>query len=227
MDPREVPSYSFAETAHILRIPVGTLRYWLLGRDYSTQDGVVHSEPLIKIASSEPNLLSFFNVVEAHVLASLRKKHRLKMLKVRDALNYIQHRHPSNHPLADHWFETDGISVFISEYGRLVNASDHGQLEMQAIMSKFLGRIERDELNLAVRLYPYSKRKEDTELKPIVIDPRMSFGRPVIAGTGIPTSIIAERFEAGDSIKELARDYGRTEGEIEEALRWEITPQAA
>ena len=60
----------------------------------------------------------------------------------------------------------------------------------------------------------------------LVIDPRISFGRPVIAGTNIRTSIVAERYLAGESINALARDYGRDHGEIEEAIRCEI-PTAA
>ena len=41
----------------------------------------------------------------------------------------------------------------------------------------------------------------------------------VIAGTGIPTFIIAERYAAGDSSADLAKDYGRSQEEIEEAVR--------
>ena len=61
----------------------------------------------------------------------------------------------------------------------------------------------------------------------VVIDPRIAFGQPVIAGTGIRTSIIAERFEAGESIEELVAEYGRTAREIEEAIRSEFPRTAA
>ena len=56
----------------------------------------------------------------------------------------------------------------------------------------------------------------------VVIDPRLSAGRPVIAGTGLTTQIVAERYKAGESVSQLAADYGRDESEIEEALRCEI-----
>ena len=59
------------------------------------------------------------------------------------------------------------------------------------------------------------------------MDPRVQFGRPCIAGTGIPTSIIAERYRAGDSISELAHDYGQEALTIEEALRYEFPATAA
>ena len=55
----------------------------------------------------------------------------------------------------------------------------------------------------------------------MVIDPRVQLGRPCLRGTGLPTAVIAERHQAGDSIKVLAEDYGRSSDDIEEALRYE------
>ena len=109
---------------------------------------------------------------------------------------------------------------------------------MREILEALLKRIERDERGLAVRLYPFSRRptvvapehtlpllKDSPRL--VVIDPRVGFGRPVLAGTGITTLTIAERFDAGESIEELAADYGRSREEIEEAIRCELTRDAA
>jgi uncharacterized protein (DUF433 family) len=45
-------------------------------------------------------------------------------------------------------------------------------------------------------------------------------------GTSIPTSIIAERYKAGDSLQDLAEDYDCDLSQIEEAIRCEI-PLAA
>ena len=56
----------------------------------------------------------------------------------------------------------------------------------------------------------------------VVIDPRLSFGRPVLDGLGVRTSILAERFKAGDSIDELAREYGAAPEAIQNALRCEL-----
>jgi uncharacterized protein (DUF433 family) len=42
----------------------------------------------------------------------------------------------------------------------------------------------------------------------------------------VPTSEIAERFQAGESPSELAEDFGRTEEEVWEAIRCEF-PTAA
>ena len=44
-----------------------------------------------------------------------------------------------------------------------------------------------------------------------------------IVETGIPTEEVAERFRAGDTVQQLADEYGRRSQEIEEAIRCELT----
>ena len=55
----------------------------------------------------------------------------------------------------------------------------------------------------------------------VVIDPRVLYGRPVIAGIRVPTAVVYERWKAGESVETLAVDYSRSRDEIEEALRCE------
>ena len=55
---------------------------------------------------------------------------------------------------------------------------------------------------------------------------RSQVGVPVIAGTGLATQIIAERYKLGESISDLADDYERPGTEIEEAIRCELEAAA-
>jgi uncharacterized protein (DUF433 family)/transposase-like protein len=96
------------------------------------------------------------------------------------------------------------------------------------IIEDYLQRVELDEEGKAYRLYPLAHRLKDLQLaeisqqpKIIMVDPLISFGRPSLVGSGIPTSVIAGFFQAGDSIETLAKEYGRKPGEIEEAIRFE------
>lgn len=43
----------------------------------------------------------------------------------------------------------------------------------------------------------------------------------MIVGTSTPTSVLHERWKAGDSIASLAEDYDRSIEEVEEAIRYE------
>ena len=62
----------------------------------------------------------------------------------------------------------------------------------------------------------------------MLIDPRISFGKPVLVGVGVPTAVIADRFDAGESVGELAKDYGCEALDIKQAIDYERTlPKAA
>jgi uncharacterized protein (DUF433 family) len=175
-------------------------------------------------------MLSFTNLVEAHVLSAIRRKHHVAMGRVRKALDYLSREFNSSNPLAEHDFETDGLDLFIEKYGSLVNASKGGQLAMKEILQVYLKRIERDEQGLASQLFPFTRLSSDgrqNDPKIVAINPMIAFGRPVISGTGIPTVIIAERYKTGESIADIAEDYRRQVVEIEEAIRCEFELKAA
>ena len=168
-------------------------------------------------------MLSFQNLVELHVLSSIRRVHRVQLPAVRRAVKYLREAFRSKHPLLEKQMLTDGNHVFIERYGHLVNVSDFGQMEMKRVLEICLKRIRRDNLGIPIRLFPFTRRHEEHAAAPqlVSIDPKIQFGKPCIAGTGIPTVIIAERHRAGDPVPLLARDYGRSQEEIAEALRYE------
>ena len=214
-DRRKIPAYSIPEAAHYLSIPASTLRSWVCGgRD---------RKPVIFLddKNTYPVALSFLNLVEAYVLVALTKERSVNLQKVRKALDFVKRKYKLTRPLIDEQFQTDGVELFIEKYGNLVNVSREGQYAMKEILKEFLTRIERDENGLPIKLFPqtYSNKSKTHS---IVIDPRISFGRPALVGTGIATSVLADRFKAGESFAELAEDYGRSKEEIEEAIRCEL-----
>ncbi len=226
-DPRQVPNYTVTESAHCLQLPRTTLRQWVAGRHAPGEQRRWLFEPLIHPASENPRLLSFMNLVEAHVLSALRREHQIRMLQIREALKYLVQCLPSQHPLAEGRFQTDGLSIFIERYGQLIDISQAGQLAMREVLEAYLRRIDRDEAGLAARLYPFTSTSHADTSKTIVIDPTIAFGRPVLANRGIPTIVIAQRYKAGESIDSLVEDYGCERVEIEEAIRCELHLEAA
>ena len=221
-DPRQLPCYPISEVAQYLAVPAATIRYWSVGRG--------SYEPLIAVPSYAPTLLSFLNLIELHVLAAIRRKHGVKMQSVRKAIQYLADRSgcelEARHPLISRELETDGLDLFIDEYGRLINISQEAQTVIREVVRAALSRVERGPEGIPVKLYPFTRKAIEDAPAMIVIDPRLSAGRPVIAGTGLATQVIAERYKAGESVRELAYDYGRERAEIEEAIRCEV-PLAA
>jgi uncharacterized protein (DUF433 family) len=105
--------------------------------------------------------------------------------------------------------------------------SKEGQLAVRSVIAEHLRRVERGESGRAARLYLFTGPPRPEAVKVVVADPYVSFGRPVLVGTGIATDVIAQRYKAGESIAELADDYDRSPSGIEEAIRCELYQEAA
>ncbi len=214
--PQDVPAYSIREAAGLVGISPSTLRSWVRGRSFPKRAGGVGRSPaIIAPPVVDGAFLSFTNVVEAHVLSGLRRKYELKLDAIRTAVRFVHDRLHVEHPLAMERFKTDGASLFVERFGRTLNASKAGQVAMREVLETYLERIEYDD-GRAIRLFPLLR---DAAPRVIVVDPRRSFGRPTIAGTSIPVVAVRERFDAGDSVDLLARDFEVRPDQIEEALR--------
>ena len=170
-------------------------------------------------------LLSFTNLIEAHVLYGIRRVHKIKMTRVREAMIALRKEFETQHPMAEIDLYTEGKNILI-KYETYVNMSAGKQTEMAEAISIYVKRIERDE-NAIARFYPFigepviSGPGVTEQPKVVSVDPFVSFGRPVVAGTNIRTEILAERWLGGDTIESLATDYRLDREVVEAALKYE------
>jgi uncharacterized protein (DUF433 family) len=220
-DIRDSAAYTLTEAARYLRLPAATLRSWTLGRDYQTAGGGRQFSPLIRPASRKPALLSFLNLIEAHVLRSLRTEHGVSVKDVRTALAFAEKALGIDRLLLRPELRTEKGRVFLDRYGELIDLSASGQLAMRRVLEEHLKRVEWDRAKFPVRLYPFLPSGAPAQDRPIVIDPRIAFGRPVVSRKGISTSAIASRIDAGESVESLAEDYDLGASEVEQAIVYE------
>ena len=150
-------------------------------------------KPLVIPAGSDPTALSFTNLVEIHVLALLRRKRHVSMPEIRSKIAALYHDANTKHPLASREF--------------LAYSNDQ--------------RVELDETGAPSRYFPFTRGYGRDDPKLIVIDPKVRFGRPVIKGSGVSTSVISRFTKGGESIADLADDYRLLPEQIEEAVRYE------
>ena len=138
-------------------------------------------------------------------------------------MNYLRAELDSDRPLLDRQFLTNGVDLFVEHATQLLNVSQKGQEALRGEFELALARIERDRKGSPIRLFPFSRTDGAAKEQPrtIVIDPKLAFGRPVLSSAAVRTDIIVDRFRAGDSLAEMAKDYGVDEKDIEEALRFE------
>jgi uncharacterized protein (DUF433 family) len=206
----EEPAYGLPEAAVYLKLPYQTLRYWLTG--------FRKRAPIIRPIETDPVRLSFMNLLECHVLAGMRQIYDLKLPRVRSALRKVTEDYPQPHPLISEVFFTDRRHLFIERVGKIIDLSQQGQMGLN-FYDMHLERVEVDPQGL--RFFPFVMRPGPSEPKTVEINPLIGFGKPVIAGTGISTAIIASRFNARESIADLATEYECSPDQIEEAIRWE------
>jgi len=216
-DVREFPRYSISEAAFYIRIPASTLLAWTRGQDYITHGIRRTFEPLIDLVDPQDKLLSFYNLVEAHVLRSTINS-GVPLKNMRNALDYIRRTIPGKHPLLSHDFEVSGKDAFIQHLGMTICATKHGQLAMRKVLEQHLKRIVRDERGLPLKVFPINSRR-------LAIDPLFASGKPIVKDRGITASVLWARNRTGESIPEIAKDYGLTTIEVKEAIEdyeWKV-----
>jgi uncharacterized protein (DUF433 family) len=221
-DPRELPAYTLADAGRYLHVPAATLSTWFKGRNYPRKrGGPGESKRLITPADPSGARISFFNVVETHVLRALRTEHGIPLHAVRAALDYAETELGIEHVLLSDSLLTGRGEVFLEQYGRLISLSRSGQLAMRQMLEIYLKRVQRDDRHIPVRLFPFLRQEPTSSSEAVVIDPKVSFGQPIVAGSGIRTSMIVSRIDAGETVEHLAHDYGLTPEQINDALLFE------
>ncbi len=217
-DIREAPAYPVAEAARYLRLPTATLRTWVTGAVVPSRGGTAGSPRVIHPAGRDPVMLSFWNLVEAHVLRALRTDHGVSLPAVRKAVRYAEQELGIDRLLLSPELKTDAGRLFLDRYGALTDLTASGQLAMRKLFESHLRRVEWDVWQFPVRLYPFVLG-DATETSPtIAIDASIAFGRPVIRRRGISTSVIADRIDAGESVADIALDYEINEAEVSAAV---------
>ena len=218
LDPRLAPAYTVAEAARFLRIPLPTVRSWVKGRDYPRRSGMGRFKAVIVPPRDPDHRLSFRNLVELAALRALRTEHGLQLSAVRQALQFAHKQLGDDAPLASHDLFASPGEIFLERYGQLISLNRAGQLGIRAVLQGLLTRIQWDK-SQAVRFFPPLPNRP--EERTVMLDPTISFGRPVLARLGVTTSVIVDRVNAGEEATEIAKDYGATDEEIMDALAYE------
>jgi hypothetical protein len=156
--------------------------------------------------------MSFWNLVEAFVLKGLREEHRMSFQRIRVATGELRRLYPElSHPLAQLDLAVLNRDLYSDRDGALVDASRGGQLGIRGVLELYLSRVEKGEGG-AIRLYLFTRPKLAAAPQFVAIDPTVSFGRPVIAGTSIPTAVLHEpgrpatRLLAGGGLRSSGRE---------------------
>ncbi len=195
-----------------------TLRTWVAGRTYEPGGRESHSAPLIHLPEPQarPILLSFTNLVEAHVLNSLRRVRGVQMLSVRAAIQTAAEEFGVERLLVRRDLATDGKGIFIRHLGQLVELSKSFKIALEDVLEESLQHVAYGPDQIAIRLFPAVPRHLGERV--VAIDPLFSSGRPFIPRRRVSVAVLVARLDEGEELEEVAQDYQLEPNEVRAAL---------
>jgi uncharacterized protein (DUF433 family) len=235
--PMGVGFYSRAEAARLLKVAPNRLNRWVRGYTYKLRqeaDSFVqrHKTPVVRAGLptiDDVVALSFVELIELRVIKAFTDK-GLPLQRVRLAAERAIELFQTLHPFASKRVFTDGELVF-AELGRSTRTDfpdvieltkgKHLQIHSGVLLEGYLDEVSfSQETLLADKWWPLSKSF------PVVLDPKISFGAPVIEGTATRTDVIAGTARAM-SADAAANLYQLQKKQVEAALQFEDLLAAA
>jgi uncharacterized protein (DUF433 family) len=209
--------YSYSEAAHLANVSTSTVKNWLFGYTVKGRD----VPPLFP--SSDAAMVSFLQMIEIMVAGRFRKSalggKSVPFRAVRDAYVNARESWGIEYPFAHMRLEALGGQIvhFLKEGGSSASyqaLDSPRQWTLPGLLRReTIDKIEYDH-DLAARWFPIGKTV------PIVVDPRLSTGLPVIEGRGVTVQAIRNRFKAGLRIDFIARDFEMEPDLVETALQY-------
>lgn len=195
--PLDVGIYSYPDAARLLATTPRELRRWFVGRKEKVAVGDEHlSAPLWKtqLSAAEIDGIGFRDLLEARLVAAFRK-HGISLQAIRYAILEAKNLSLSDYPFTCREFLTDGRRIFAKVQERtgdesLIDIVKHQHVFNKIIEPSLYEGIDFDQRGGALRWFPVPRSKL------IVIDPAIKFGQPVVAGSGVPISTLADAFKA-------------------------------
>lgn len=226
--------YYRAEAARLLRMTPSRLRRWVSGYTYwlryQLRPKRRRQPPVVKTDLPELEglvALSFLELMELRIVRAFVDR-GVPLQRVRKAAQLASIHFGTQHPFASRRVFTDGSSIFSaltpggSDHRLIELAKDtHLQILFGEVLEPFLEEIDFDNSTaLAFRWWPLGKGR------PIVLDPRIAFGAPIVAGTRVRTDTIAgavEKTPHGD----VAEAFQVSEQQVTAAIEFESQLAAA
>lgn len=220
--------YSYSDAARIIGITPGKLRRWVRDYDYYIHAHRRDQRPLVvRYFDPHDRVLSFLELIEL-LFVSLFRQEGLSLKTIRQAAETASRWFSTDYPFAIKQFNTDGRHIFATladeaTSDEIMAELSKGQFAFPMVIEPFLRKIDYRADNLAQAFWPLGRQER------VVIDPDRSFGKPIDAETGVPTSALYSAFlaEGPDSIPRVARWYEVPEAAVEGAITFERSLRAA
>jgi uncharacterized protein (DUF433 family) len=214
-DPRVARAvFTLREAAAYLGLPSSTMHSW--ARPGGAAKPIVTCFP----AHGREATVPFIGFAEAYVLSAFRRA-GVPMQRIRPAVEVLSSGIGAEHALASKSLYTDGAEVLYDyaaserdEELRGLTVVRTGQRQFAEVVRDYLKRITYGDDGWASRVRLPAYRHAD-----VVVDPRRAFGMPLVAHGGARVEDLVDRFVAGDTLADIAEDFGVPEPEVEDVVR--------
>jgi len=213
--------YTIPEAARLTGVSPWRIRRWLRGYEFKAKHGRHHSAPIWH-GQLDPidhaMAIGFLDLVEIRCVDAFLQK-GVSWKTLRRAHDRAQQALKLSHPFCTNRFKVAGRAIILE----IPQVDDEPTLWEIARDQRMFGRIIRPfmkdlefaEGEMPSQWWPMGKSRS------VVLDPRRSFGQPIVSRSGVPTTILSRAVRAAGSVREVAAWYEVGRPEVNDAVEFE------
>lgn len=207
--------YILAEISRLTKMHPNRVRSWFKQRSDQAGRGPVFQSDYPPVDGD--HAYSFFDLIDVLVAGQFRDEHGVSMKTVRKAHSALQEELKTKHPFCHSDLYTDGRRIFALAAQAVGEPTLREVVSRQQFFLQIKEQLDHIDYSEATRL-----ACKWNIARGVVVDPRISMGKPTIWGTGITTHIIASQYRAnGDNAVLVADLYGLREVDVLNAISFE------
>ena len=218
-------AYSFADAARYLGASTREVRRWISRQEGSNEPG---SSGLwvSQLHGTDVEGIGFKDLIELRFVRIFRSE-GVSLSVIRRTIEVARKQFSVPYPFTSKRFRTDGRQIFLEVIEECGGASLVDLSRRQNVIERVVGPslrvgVELDPCGEAARWYPLRQSRS------IVLDPSRSFGRPILADSGVPTAAISDALAAEkNDEKRVARLFEVPLAAVKRAMEFESQLSAA
>lgn len=206
--------YTPAEAAFYARVPTVTIQRWLYGNRMG--------ERVFRPESADPSskCVTFLDFVQSLAVRNLRLRHKIPLLKIREAIARAESEYGLTYPFARrHTTYLFGSEIFVvpPDHEAPVQVSGRAakQMLMRKVVEVYLRDLSFDGQGLAEAYEAFEWNGGSVRM-----NPQHRFGEPLIDSCGYTARSLWEGVQTEGSIESAAEAFGVDAKDVELAFRY-------
>lgn len=214
--------YSPRDVARLIQVRTERVKRWTGGYAFKARDGRSGaSRPVFESALEETESLTFLDLVETLFIKAFLSA-GLSLQQIRAAAHEGAKEFGVRHPFCIKRFVTDGRRVFANlentahdeRYVNVLSKQAEFAAVVKPLFKSLTYSVTADEI--VEQWWPRGREV------PIVVDPKVAFGAPVVSGRYVQTAILAAPIlHGGETIEAVASWYDVPRAVVEAAVDFE------